>query len=48
MDKFFKRNTVIAAKELRYPESYIQRIEAAKTEQEITRIMKEARLRDVG
>lgn len=44
--KNFKRDVIKAAKELFYPESVIQRLEAATSKNELTRIMKNARLRD--
>lgn len=42
----YKHQALQAAKELRYPASVIRDVEKAKTDEEIRRIMKNARLKD--
>lgn len=39
----YKRKTISAAKDLRYPQSVISRLQSTTTESEICRIMKTAR-----
>ena len=47
-DADYKKNAIQAAKELKYPPSVIQKIERAESDAEITRILKNARLKEWG